>query len=257
MLTNLLSNAAAMSSLGVIILAVTIVVVAIWVAVLSVKCSKLKKIVLLQEERIAEMSVRGVQDARRGAAGKGAPVSASGMPATGAPSGMAPVGSKKDEDKPQKSRGRKGKPTIPFGANKEAQAQATRALADMAEPPDYNPDSIDFSKVEGLRQRPQPQPEPRPRKDAQMMDLQVTGRMPVVAAKEAAPAAKPSYDRVAEELRSRTGVSSAWVDEDARRVVERHERQAKRQRLSERRQQEQLRRQAESIVAEHNRQRGM
>lgn len=281
-MSSLLSNAAALSSIGVMILAGTIVVMAVWTTVLSVKVSKLNKLMMMEQERSADLARQlsgGMSRSRvPGGAARGA-VSPSGMPVEPHASAAEPVRSK-DADRAKKPKGRKGKPTIPFGENKEAQKRASQAYADMAESPDYNPDSIDFGKVEGLRSpqvgtmpadahpvrsaspmaasaAPRQQArtrEPRQRNEARALEKQKTGKMPTVSARQATAATKESFDRVGEELRSRNGTSSAWVKEDARRVVERHERAAKRQRLSERRQQEQLRRQAESIVAEHHRQ---
>lgn len=278
-MSALLSNAAALSSLGVMILAAAIVVVAVWVAVLSVKVSKLKKLVMMEQERSAELMRQAAPQGKRrpGApmAGTSA-VSPSGMPVESTSSVLS--GEAADEGRAKKQKGRKGKPTIPFGANKEAQSRAQQAFVSQVDEDDFDPDSIDFNKVEGLRPQgvatmpanaqavrpavaatgsPRQQPharEPRARTDARALEQQKTGRMPTVTARQATSETKASFDRVSEELRSRNGASSAWVEEDARRVVERHERAAKRQRLSERRQQEQLRRQAESIVAEHHRQ---
>lgn len=267
-MSSLLSNAAALSSIGVMVLSAAIVVVAVWTAVLSVKVSKLKRMVLMEQERSAELAQR-LASSGRSRAGAPGTVTASGMPAERSVDAvLGPAAD--DAERSRKPKGRKGKPTIPFGANKEAQSRAQRAYADMADSADFDPDSIDFDKVEGLRTMqvgtvsanahpvrpasPAAAGAPRQRKDARMLDQQRTGRMPTVATQQATAETKASFSRVSEELRSRNGTSSAWVEEDARRVVERHERAARRQRLSERRQHEQLRRQAESIVAEHHRQ---
>lgn len=272
--------------MGVMILGAAIVVVAIWTAVLSVKLSKLNKLLLMEQERSAELSRRLSAVGRRnaGASAQGIQaVSPSGMPLEAgvetAPSEGA-AAPRPTAERAKKPKSRKSKPTIPFGANKEAQTRARQAYADMVDDDEYDPDSIDFNKVEGLRSaqlgtmpanarsvrsassgtsdvsvRQQGRGrEPKQRNDARALELQKTGKMPTVTAREATSETKASFDRVGEELRSRNGVSSAWVEEDARRVVERHERAAKRQRLSERRHHEQLRRQAESIVAEHHRQ---
>lgn len=51
--------------------------------------------------------------------------------------------------KPKK--GHKGKPVIPFGVDKRAQDRAREAYAPNAVESDYDPDSIDFSKVQGLQ----------------------------------------------------------------------------------------------------------
>lgn len=250
------------------VLSAAIVVVAVWMAVLSVKVSKLKRMVLMEQERSAELAQR-LASSGRSRAGASGTVTASGMPAERSVDAvLGPAAD--DAERARKPKGRKGKPTIPFGANKEAQSRAQRAYADMADSTDFDPDSIDFDKVEGLRTMqvgtvsanahpvrpasPAAAGAPRQRKDARMLDQQRTGRMPTVATQQATAETKASFSRVSEELRSRNGTSSAWVEEDARRVVERHERAARRQRLSERRQHEQLRRQAESIVAEHHRQ---
>lgn len=254
-------------------LAAAIVVVAIWCAVLSVKVSKLNKMVLMEQERSVDLARQLSMQGRRRpnpqvSAGAPSAVSPAGMPVESSSAATAPV----EEERSKKSRGRKGKPTIPFGANKEAQARAQQVYTANADDVDYDPDSIDFNKVKGLRSartpaQPYQQPASRPqagampadgarqqrqrpvreaqdareRLDSQSLGRRTTGKMAPV-------------DPVGTELRSRNGASSAWVEEDARRVVERHERAARRQRLSERRQQEQLRRQAESIVAEHHRQ---
>lgn len=269
-MSALLSNAAVLSSVGVMTLAAAIVVVAIWCAVLSVKVSKLNKMVLMEQERSVDLARQLSMQGRRRpnpqvGAGTPSAVSPAGMPVESPSAATTPV----EEERSKKPRGRKGKPTIPFGANKEAQARAQQIYTANADDVDYEPDSIDFNKVEGLRSartpaQPYQQPAPRPqmgampangarqqrqrpvreareRLDSQSLDRRTTGKMAPV-------------DPVGNELRSRNGASSAWVEEDARRVVERHERAARRQRLSERRQQEQLRRQAESIVAEHHRQ---
>lgn len=284
-MSALLSNTALLSSIGVMILAAAIVVVAIWTAVLSVKVSKLKKMVLMEQERSAELARKLSMQGKRGPGAAtgvagGAQVSPSGMPLDRASDGARGVAAAEDE-RPKKQRSRKGKPTIPFGANKEAQSRARQAYEANADLNEYDPDSIDFDKVEGLRTPqvgmipPDAHPvrsaspvgsegtnarqqartrEPRMRTDAHPLDQQTTGKMPTVTARQATAETKASFDRVNEELRSHNGTSSAWVEDDARRVVERHERAARRQRLSERRQHEQLRRQAESIVAEHHRQ---
>lgn len=319
-MSSLLSNADVLTSIGVMILAAAIVIVAIWVAVLSVKVSKLKKMVLLEQERSMDLSRQmAVQGRRRPGvqpgpqSGPGA-VSPSGMPAERAAEAAVGMGAAAatavEAERPKKPKGRKGKPTIPFGANKEAQSRAQRAYTANADDSGFDPDSIDFNKVEGLRatalgaqsqvrpQAAQPQPtaqvtaqlgtmpanahpvrsvtpadadgvsqrresrqrtrtrsrEPHQRADAHSLGKRTTGKMAPVGQQRATAETKASFDRVGEELRSRNGGSSAWVEEDARRVVERHERAARRQRLSERRQHEQLRRQAESIVAEHHRQ---
>lgn len=266
------------------ILAAAIVVVAVWTTVLSVKVSKLKKLVMMEQEHSAELARQLATQGRRrsGASGPapGTAVSPSGMPLERTADAAPGSAGAESAERARKPKGRKSKPTIPFGANKEAQSRAQEAYADLADSADYDPDSIDFDKVEGLRTmhvgtmpadaRPvrSASPvaaggtvrqqgrvrEPRPRMDARVLEQQTTGKMPTVTARQATAETKASFDRVGEELRSRNGTSSAWVEEDARRVVERHERAARRQRLSERRQHEQLRRQAESIVAEHHRQ---
>lgn len=271
-MSSLLSNATMLSSIGVMILAATIVVVAIWTAVLSVKVSKLKKLVMMEQERSAELARQLANQGRR------RPMGAAPQAAAQPVKAASPQPSQTKAAQPAKGKGRKNKPVIPFGQNKEAQSRAQRAYTDQADEADYDPDSIDFNKVQGLRQQAvgtmpaNAQPvrsavphanaahqqarvrEPRQRADSRPLEQQKTGKMPTVTARQATSETKASFDRVNEELRSRNGTSSAWVEEDARRVVERHERAAKRQRLSERRQHEQLRRQAESIVAEHHRQ---
>ncbi len=286
-MTALLSNATALSSIGIIVLAVSIIVAVVWLCVLSVKVSKLKRIVMMERERTAEMAQFLTANAQRSPhAPKKAPVA----PRQAAPAPVREEAAR--EEKPKKQRGRKGKPTIPFGANKEAQSRAQQVYTQMADEAAYDPDSIDFNKVEGLRspdgaevlasephlktmaadaqtvrpaakaapsaasRPPEREREPQMRVDAQkarQLDQQATGRMPTVGVREATSETRASFDRVGEELRSRNGTSSAWIEEDARRIVERHERQARRQRMSERRQEEQLRRQAASIVAEHQR----
>lgn len=283
----LLTGATTPAGIGVIILAVAIVVTVIWLCVLSVKVSKLKRIVALERERSAEMAqFLSANAARAPRAMQKTPASPKAAPSP------TPHEETDREDKARKQRGRKGKPTIPFGTNKEAQSRAQQAYAQMADEATYDPDSIDFNKVEGLRgsgenaskasdpqlktmsaqdqtvrpavkaspaakvRTPEREREPQVRSDAQkarQLEQQATGRMPTVGVRQATSDTRASFDRVSEELRSRNGVSSAWVEEDARRIVERHERQARRQRMSERRQEEQLRRRAASIVAEHQR----
>ncbi len=264
------------------VLAAAIVIVAIWTAVLSVKVSKLKKLVMMEQERSADLARRlAFQGRRRSGApssGAAAAVSPSGMPIEQEALDVVPRDIAEAE-RTKKQKSHKGKPTIPFGTNKEAQNRAQQAYAELVDEDDFDPDSIDFDKVEGLRRpnmaampananpvRPvagvaahgahqqMHTREPRLRADARALEKQKTGRMPTVSARQATSETRASFDRVNEELRSRNGASGAWVEEDARRVVERHERAAKRQRLSERRQHEQLRRQAASIVAEHHRQ---
>lgn len=265
------------------VLAAAIVIVAIWTAVLSVKVSKLKKLVMMEQERSADLARRLAFQGRRrsGASPSGtasAAVSPSGMPIEQETLGAMPD-DMDEAGRSKKQKSRKGKPTIPFGTNKEVQSRAQQAYAELVDEDDFDPDSIEFDKVEGLRRQnmaampananpvrpvagvavPRAQQQARTREsrlraDARALEKQKTGRMPTVDARQATSETRASFDRVNEELRSRNGASSAWVEEDARRVVERHERAAKRQRLSERRQHEQLRRQAASIVAEHHRQ---
>ena len=264
-MSAVLSNASALTSIGIILLAVAVVIVAIWAAVLSGKVSRLKALLLMEQERIALAQAHMSAPSAR----TGAPVQGGARPGHGAmapakevPSKAAPVrmaSEMAEEDRARKPKGRKGNPTIPFGVNKEAQQRAARAYTDTADEPDYSPDSIDFNRVQGFtgQQRLttlQPDAQavrtvaprtveanPRPRGDARPIEQQTTGRMPTVGVRQTAAETRASFDRMGEEMRRAPGPS------------ERYERTARRQRLSERRQQEQMRREAESIVAAHHR----
>ncbi len=263
-MSAVLSNASALTSIGIILLAVAVVIVAIWAAVLSVKVSRLKALLLMEQERLAlAQAHRAAPPARTGApaqsgvrSGQGAMAPAK-APAKTVPAQMASEAA--EEDRARKPKGRKGKPTIPFGVNKEAQQRAARAYTETADEPDYSPDSIDFNRVQGLtgQQRLttlQPDAQavrtaaprtveanPRPRVDSRPIEQQTTGRMPTVGVRQTAAETRASFDRMGEEMRRAPG------------APERYERTARRQRLSERRQQEQMRREAESIVAAHHR----
>ncbi len=251
-MSALLANASALTSIGIILLAAALVIMAIWVAVLSVKVSRLKALLLLESEQMRTMSMRTPPAGNR----RQAPVQAAAQPTKAAP--VKGLREEQDDERGRKPKSRKGKPTIPFGVNKEAQERAARAYTESADEPDYSPDSIDFNKVKGLtgqrlqtlqsEARPartvQPvmthavETNPRTRIDVRQIEQQTTGRMPTVGARKAASETRASFDR---------------VSEDMRRMSDRQERAVRRQRLSERRHQEQMRREAESIVAAHHR----
>lgn len=264
-MSAVLSNASALTSIGIILLAVAVVIVAIWAAVLSVKLSRLKALLLMEQERFALAQAQmTAPPARTGAPTQGGarPGQSVMAPVKEGPSKTVPArmaSEMAEEDRVRKPKGRKGKPTIPFGVNKEAQQRAARAYTETADEPNYSPDSIDFNRVQGLtgQQRLttlQPDAQgvrtvaprtveanPRPRGDSRSIEQQTTGRMPAVGVRQTAAETRASFDRVGEEMRRAPGAS------------ERYERTARRQRLSERRQQEQMRREAESIVAAHHR----
>lgn len=137
------------------------------------------------------------------------------------------------------AKNRKGRPNIPFGQNKEAQARATRVYTDQADDSLYDPDSIDFTRVEGLKNKLSSIPasaqgrtgmpssgSPRQRDSRPLRSGSSSGRIPSENARQATAETRASFNRMSQDLQARL---------------------PHRESLSERRQSEQIRRQAASI----------
>lgn len=247
-LENLLSLPSLILLVGVIALAVSIIIVAVWVFKLNDRISRLTRMIMLEQRRTQEIARRiGIRVAHQVPDGSDAHLEADERT-----SRMRQQGARQQRRAPQNVNAAYREQNMEALSQQQyaQQMQVTPMQQTSAyEVQDYSSMIMDPAIEQVERQ-------PRPRRVANLNQERPpqNGRRPSPQAQRATSAMRASFESASDAIRAQAYTEPSWLETHESRFENRRARQQNAARRREERQQAQLRRQAEEIVQNHMRQ---